>query len=47
MTDPKIEIAKFAAKEEQAAKAWLGTNVVPLAVGILIGIVAMVVIHHL
>ena len=47
MTEPKIEIKAFAAKEEQKAKAWCGTNLVPLSVGILIGIVVMVVIHHL
>lgn len=47
MIDPKIEIAKFAAKEEAAAKAWFGTNWVPVAVGILIGVVVMLVIRAL
>lgn len=47
MTDPKIEIKQFVSKEEAAAKAWMGTNMVPLGAGILIGIVAMVIIHHL
>ncbi len=47
MIDPKIEIAQFVAKEEQAAKAWFGSNIVPLGVGIAIGIIVMAIIHHL
>lgn len=47
MTDPKIDIKQFAAKEEQAAKAWLGSNLVPLALGIAIGLLMGWTICHL
>jgi hypothetical protein len=48
MTDPiKTDIKSFAAKEEAAAKAWLGTNWVPFSVGLVIGIVVMVLLHKL
>ena len=33
MNVPKIDISKFVAKEEIAAKAWLGTNWAPFSVG--------------
>jgi len=45
--DPKVQIQKFAAKEEKAVKAWFGSNLVPLSAGIVIGIVAELIIHHL
>lgn len=45
--DPKIEIKQFAAKEEQAAKAWLGTNWVPFSVGTSVGLVLGWLIHLL
>lgn len=47
MNDPKIEIAKFAAKEEHKVEAWFGTNLVPLAVGFALGIIAGYLIHLL
>ena len=47
MTDPKIEIAKFAAKEDHKVEAWFGTNLVPLAVGLTLGIIAGYAIHFL
>lgn len=45
--DPKIQIQQFAAKEEKAVKAWFGSNWVPVAVGILIGLAIDWVIHRL
>lgn len=47
MNDPKIDIKQFAVKEEQAARAWLGSNLVPLAVGIALGLTAGFLICHL
>ena len=47
MTDPKIDIKDFAIKEETAAKAWMGTNWVPVSVGIVIGFLAELIIYHL
>lgn len=48
MTDPiKIDISKFIAKEEIAARAWLGTNWVPYGAGLLSGVLAMAAIHAL
>lgn len=48
MIDPvKIDISKFIAKEELAAKAWLGTNWVPYGAGLICGVLAMVAIHAL
>ena len=47
MNDVKTEIKQFAAKEEQAARAWFGTNWVPVSVGIVIGLVAGWAIYHL
>lgn len=45
--DPKIQIQQFAAREEKTAKAWFGSNIVPLSAGIVIGIVVEIIIHHL
>lgn len=45
--DPKIEIKQFAAKEGQKVEAWLGTNLVPLSVGITLGLIAGYLIHLL
>lgn len=47
MTDIKTEIKQFAGKEEQAVRAWFGSNLVPLGIGIVIGLVVSFVIHHL
>lgn len=48
MTDPvKIDISKFVAKEELAAKAWLGTNWIPYGAGLLSGILVTMLIHAL
>jgi len=47
MSDPKIDIKQFALKEEQAAKAWLGTNLVPFAVGASCGLVLGWLVHIL
>lgn len=47
MTDPKIEIKNFALKEEQAARAWFGTNWVPVSVGIVIGLLVDLAVRHL
>ncbi len=47
MTDPKIDIKQFVGKEEQAAKAWLGTNWVPFAVGASCGLVVGWLLHVL
>lgn len=38
--------AKFA-EDEKAAKAWFGTNWAPLGVGVVLGLIAAAVIHHL
>lgn len=45
MVDPKIDIKQFAAKEEAAAKAWFGSNLVPLGAGIAIGLAVSWLIH--
>lgn len=45
MTD--IKISQFEVKEEPVVAAWMGTNLVPLGVGLVVGIVVMVIIHHL
>lgn len=47
MTDVKTEIKSFVAKEDQVAKAWFGSNLVPVGVGIVIGLIVSFVIHHL
>jgi len=47
MTDPKIDIKQFVTKEEQSAKAWLGTNWVPFGVGTSFGLVVGWLIHVL
>lgn len=47
MPDIKTEIHQFEVKEAEIAKAWMGTNLVPLGVGLVIGIVVTVIIHHL
>ena len=47
MTDPKIDIKQFAAKEELAARAWFGTNLVPFSVGASVGLVLGWLIHVL
>lgn len=47
MTDPKIDIKQFVAKEETAAKAWFGSNWVPVAVGIVIGMALEFIIHKI
>jgi len=47
MTDPKIDIKAFAVKEEQAARAWLGTNWVPFGVGTSLGLIVGWLIHLL
>ena len=47
MTDPKIDIKQFVTKEERAAKAWFGTNLVPFSVGASCGLVLGWLIHLL
>lgn len=47
MTDPKIDIKQYIAKEELAAKAWFGTNWVPFAMGLVVGILSMVLLHKI
>lgn len=47
MTDPKIDIKQFIAKEEIAAKAWFGSNWVPFAIGLFVGLLAGLLIHRL
>jgi len=47
MSDIKTEIKQFAAKEEAAAKAWFGTNWVPFGIGLAVGIIVTLIIHHL
>lgn len=47
MTDPKIDIKQFASQQEHKVEAWLGTNLVPLAVGLILGIIAGYLIHLL
>lgn len=47
MIDPKIDIKKFTVKEEQATKAWLGTNWIPFALGFVTGIVLVLLLGKL